>query len=63
MKIPRRTIEFTSNSPITFDVYINNSTGAGNDRYEVVSGLGQPDAGYGSSDSFKNSLLLLGAPR
>ncbi|MEK5465380.1 sugar-binding protein [Paenibacillus sp. FSL R7-0210] len=61
VKIPRRTIEFTSNSPITFDVYINNSTGAGNDRYEVVSALGKPDAGYGNSDSFKNSLLLLGS--
>jgi len=62
VKIPRRTVEFTNNSPITFDVYINNSTGAGNDRYEVVSSLGTPDAGYSSSASFTNSLLLFGGP-
>lgn len=62
MKIPRRTVEFTNNAPITFDVGINNSTGAGNSRYEVVCALGEPDGAYFSDASYQDSLTLLGAP-
>ncbi|GBF76788.1 hypothetical protein PA598K_05276 [Paenibacillus sp. 598K] len=60
MRIPRRTLDLQEGK-ITFDVYINNSTAQGGDRYEVVSAFGAPDAGYSSSASFTDSLQLVAA--
>jgi predicted peptidase len=60
MRIPKRTLTFAEGK-LTFDVYINNSTQNGGDRYEVVSCFGNPDAGYSSSDSFTDSLQLISA--
>jgi len=60
MRIPKRTVVLQEGK-ITFDVYINNSTAQGGDRYEVVSAFGTPDAGYSSSASFTDSLQLVPA--
>ena len=57
MRIPKRTLTLVEGK-LTFDVYINNSTAQGGDRYEVVSAFGTPDAGYSSSASFTDSLQL-----
>ncbi len=57
MRIPKRTLTLEEGK-LTFDVYINNSTEKGGDRYEVVSCFGVPDAGYSSSSSFTDSLQL-----
>ncbi len=62
LKVPGVNVALTNDSPITFDVYINNSSATGNDRYEVVSALGDPDAAYGSDESFRDSLILTGGP-
>ena len=44
---------------VTFEVQIGNSTGNGGDRFEVITAFGEPDAGYGSSNSFEDSITLL----
>jgi len=60
VRIPKRTLTLEEGQ-FTFEVYINNSSSEGNDRYEVVSSFGEPDTGYGSDDSFKDKLTLIGA--
>lgn len=60
MRIPKRTLTLQEGN-LTFEVYINNSTENGADRYEVVSCFGVPDAAYTSSDSFADSLQLTSA--
>lgn len=57
MRIPKRTLTLQEGK-LTFEVYINNSTEKGGDRYEVVSAFGVPDAGYSSDASFVDSLQL-----
>ncbi|MHA7964828.1 S-layer homology domain-containing protein [Paenibacillus sp. CAU 1782] len=57
MRIPKRTLTLEEGK-FTFEVYINNSTENGGDRYEVVSSFGDPDAGYSSAASFTDSLQL-----
>ena len=57
MRIPKRTLTLEEGK-LTFEVYINNSTDKGADRYEVVSSFGTPDAGYSSDASFADSLQL-----
>ncbi|PJN52569.1 hypothetical protein PAEAM_45170 [Paenibacillus sp. GM1FR] len=57
MRIPKRTLTLEEGK-LTFEVYINNSTEKGGDRYEVVSSFGVPDAAYTSADSFTDSLQL-----
>ncbi|MGG1633011.1 S-layer homology domain-containing protein [Paenibacillus sp. NRS-1760] len=57
MRIPKRTLTLEEGM-LTFEVYINNSTKKGGDRYEVVSCFGDPDAAYTSAASFTNSLEL-----
>lgn len=57
MRIPKRTLTLEEGK-LTFEVYINNSTEKGGDRYEVVSSFGDPDAAYTSSVSFTDSLQL-----
>jgi len=56
MRIPKVTLE---PSNLTFEVYINNSSENGGDRYEVVSVFGDPDTGYSSAASFTDSLELI----
>jgi len=60
MKIPKRELTFASDALITFEIGMNNSTAAGNDRYEVVSWYGEPDRGYSSHSGFTDSLKLIG---
>ncbi|MFC4099034.1 S-layer homology domain-containing protein [Paenibacillus xanthanilyticus] len=60
MRIPKRTLTLQEGK-LTFEVYINNSTEKGGDRYEVVSAFGTPDAGYSSDASFTDSLQLASA--
>ncbi|WP_224753793.1 S-layer homology domain-containing protein [Paenibacillus terricola] len=60
MRIPKRTLTLEEGK-LTFEVYINNSTDKGGDRYEVVSSFGAPDTGYSSDASFKDSLQLSSA--
>lgn len=60
MRIPKRTLTLQEGK-LTFEVYINNSTEKGGDRYEVVSSFGVPDAGYSSDASFRDSLQLSSA--
>ncbi|WP_434751937.1 S-layer homology domain-containing protein [Paenibacillus amylolyticus] len=60
MRIPKRNLTLQEGM-LTFEVYINNSTENGADRYEVVSSFGIPDAAYTSSDSFTDSLQLISA--
>ncbi|WP_342555229.1 S-layer homology domain-containing protein [Paenibacillus sp. FSL R7-0652] len=60
MRIPKRDLILQEGN-LTFEVYINNSTENGADRYEVVSCFGIPDAAYTSSDSFTDSLQLISA--
>lgn len=60
MRIPKRNLTLQEGK-LTFEVYINNSTENGGDRYEVVSSFGVPDAAYTSSDSFTDSLQLIPA--
>lgn len=60
MRIPKRNLTLQEGK-LTFEVYINNSTENGGDRYEVVSSFGVPDAAYTSSDSFTDSLRLISA--
>ncbi|WP_307203481.1 OmpL47-type beta-barrel domain-containing protein [Paenibacillus harenae] len=60
MRIPKRTLTLQEGK-LTFEVYINNSTDKGGDRYEVVSSFGVPDAGYSSDASFRDSLQLSSA--
>ncbi|MCL6659679.1 S-layer homology domain-containing protein [Paenibacillus amylolyticus] len=57
MRIPKRDL-ILQEGMLTFEVYINNSTEQGGDRYEVVSSFGDPDAAYSSSVSFTDSLQL-----
>src|SRR5690606_24202210 len=40
---------------------INNSTEKGGDRYEVVSAFGEPDTGFSSDASFRDSVKLIEA--
>ncbi|URN96664.1 MAG: S-layer homology domain-containing protein [Candidatus Pristimantibacillus lignocellulolyticus] len=56
MRIPKVTLE---PGKLTFEVYINNSTENGGDRYEVVSAFGNPDTGYSNAASFTDSLELI----
>ncbi|MCK9859349.1 S-layer homology domain-containing protein [Paenibacillus sp. ATY16] len=60
MRIPKGTLTLQEGK-LTFEVYINNSTEKGGDRYEVVSSFGVPDAGYSSDASFTDSLQLTSA--
>lgn len=60
MRIPKRTLTLQEGK-LTFEVYINNSTDKGGDRYEVVSSFGAPDTGYSSDASFRDSLQLSAA--
>ena len=60
MRIPKRDL-ILQEGMLTFEVYINNSTENGGDRYEVVSSLELPDAAYTSSNSFTDSLQLFPA--
>jgi predicted peptidase len=60
MRIPKGTLNLQEGK-LTFEVYINNSTEKGGDRYEVVSSFGAPDTGYSSSASFTDSLQLTSA--
>lgn len=60
MRIPKGTLTLQEGK-LTFEVYINNSTDKGGDRYEVVSSFGVPDAGYSSDTSFRDSLQLSSA--
>ena len=62
LRMPRRTVNLVNNGRITFDIGINNGTSLENTRFEVLSWFGTPDAGFGSSASFVNSLLLIGDP-
>ena len=62
VKIPRRDVTFTNDAPISFEVYINNSTSGGNDRYEVVSCMGAPDTAYNSDAAYRDSLTLRDGP-
>ncbi|TCN00555.1 putative peptidase [Paenibacillus sp. BK033] len=60
MRIPKGTLTLQEGK-LTFEVYINNSTEKGGDRYEVVSSFGVPDAGYSSDATFTDSLQLTSA--
>ncbi|WP_317966653.1 S-layer homology domain-containing protein [Paenibacillus sp. CCS19] len=60
MRIPKRTLTLEEGK-LTFEVYINNSTDKGGDRYEVVSSFGAPDTGYSSDAAFRDSLQLSAA--
>ncbi|WP_232381012.1 OmpL47-type beta-barrel domain-containing protein [Paenibacillus tianjinensis] len=60
MRIPKGTLTLQEGK-LTFEVYINNSTDKGGDRYEVVSSFGVPDAAYSSDASFRDSLQLSSA--
>ncbi|MCT2537841.1 prolyl oligopeptidase family serine peptidase [Aquibacillus koreensis] len=60
VRIPKRNLTLEE-GPFTFEVYINNSSSEGNDRYEVVSSFGDPDAGFSSDASFRDKLTLIGA--
>ncbi|WP_336789650.1 S-layer homology domain-containing protein [Paenibacillus sp. MMO-177] len=61
MRIPKGNLTLQEEGKLTFEVYINNSTEKGGDRYEVVSSFGVPDAGYSSDASFTDSLQLTSA--
>jgi len=60
MRIPKRSLTLQPGK-LTFEVYINNSSENGGDRYEVVSAFGAPDTGYGSHSAFADSLELIEA--
>ncbi|WIV20126.1 S-layer homology domain-containing protein [Paenibacillus polygoni] len=60
MRIPKRDL-ILEPGKFTFDIYINNSSEKGADRYEVVSAFGDPDTGYGSDAAFRDSLMLIEA--
>ncbi|WP_238162391.1 sugar-binding protein [Cohnella sp. AR92] len=60
MRIPKGALTLQEGK-LTFEVYINNSTEKGGDRYEVVSSFGVPDAAYSSDASFRDSLRLISA--
>ena len=59
MRIPKRDLTLEPGGKLTFEVYINNSTENGGDRYEVVSAFGDPDAGFNSDASFRDSVKLI----
>lgn len=58
VRIPKRGLTLEEGR-FTFEVYINNSSSKGNDRYEVVSSFGDPDTGFGSDDSLRDKLTLI----
>ncbi len=60
MRIPKGNLTLAPGK-LTFEVYINNSTANGGDRYEVVSAFGTPDTGYGGHAAFADSLELIEA--
>lgn len=60
IRIPKRDLELKPGK-FTFEVYINNSTKQGGDRYEVVSAFGDPDTGYTSDAAFRDVLELVEA--
>ena len=60
MRLPKRTVTLAPGK-LTFEVYINNSTAGGGDRYEVVSAFGAPDTGYSSHTAFADSVELIEA--
>lgn len=60
VRIPKGHLEI-KNRLLTFDVYINNSSSDGNDRYEVVSAFGEPDAAFLGHETFEDSLMLIEA--
>ncbi|WP_078552195.1 sugar-binding protein [Bacillus alkalicellulosilyticus] len=60
VRLPKRTLTLEE-GPFTFEVYINNSSSEGNDRYEVVSSFGEPDTGFSSDASFRDKLTLIAA--
>ena len=59
MRIPKRDLILEPSGKLTFEVNINNSTENGGDRYEVVSAFGDPDAGFNSDASFRDSVKLI----
>ena len=61
VRIPKRDLDLQVESRLTFEVGINNSTEKGGDRYEVVTAFGEPDAGFWSDASFRDSVLLVSA--
>ncbi len=61
MRIPKRDVILEPGGKLTFEVNINNSTENGADRYEVVSAFGEPDAGFNSDASFRDSVKLIEA--
>lgn len=61
MRIPKRDVILEPNGKLTFEVSINNSTEKGGDRYEVVSAFGEPDTGFSSDASFRDSVKLIEA--
>lgn len=61
MRIPKPDPDFEPGKKLTFEVNINNSTEKGGDRYEVVSAFGEPDSGFGSDESFLDSVELVPA--
>src|SRR5690625_945495 len=60
VRLPKRDVELVE-GPLTFEVYINNSSSDGNDRYEVVSAFGEPDTGFSGSGAFTDSVMLVQA--
>src|SRR5690625_197789 len=58
VRLPKGGVTF-ENGLLTFEVYLNNSSSAGNDRYEVVSAFGDPDAAFLGHESFEDSLRLV----
>lgn len=61
IRIPKRNVNLQPGNKLTFEVYINNSTEKGGDRYEVVSAFGTPDTGFGSDEAFHDSVELIPA--
>ena len=61
IRIPKRDVILQPYGKLTFEVYINNSSENGGDRYEVVSAFGTPDTGYGSHEAFLDSVELVPA--
>ncbi|MCL1807927.1 MAG: hypothetical protein FWG31_09530 [Oscillospiraceae bacterium] len=60
-KIAKGSLAFEDGAMLTFEVQINDSTSAGGDRDtngNVISWAGDPDTGYSSDASFKDSIAL-----
>src|SRR5690625_4565201 len=58
VRLPKRDVVLEE-GPLTFEIYINNSTSTGGDRYVVVAAFGAPDQGSSRGGSIVDEVRLV----